>query len=175
MAVAALAVAGALAAGCGDDGARVSTSAPARSEPAATVTTAESTPRTTTTEVGGGTATIPGTTVTVPGTTPQTTPAPGAGEEEAARVPAVFEIGKSGVTPAVVKVPAFLSIELTGVSKDGKQHLLGLSAGTDYAIAIPAGGRASKVVPGLRPGTFRVLVDGVETAARLKVGDEPGP
>jgi hypothetical protein len=171
--------AAALIAGCGTDSEPVATS-PAPAVPAETTLTATTPPTTstehsTTTEVGSGSTTFPGTTTTVPATTPATTPAAGAGDEEAARVPAVFEIGPSGVTPAVVKVPAFLAIELTGVSKDGAAHILGLSAGSDYALAIPAGGRAKRVVPGLRAGTFRVLVDGGETSARLEVGGRPGP
>lgn len=159
--------------GCGSDTERVATTpatAPPVEAPATTqATTHTSTTPTTTTEVG--VATIPGTTTTVPGTTPSTTPASGAGDEEGAHVPAVFEIGSAGVTPSVVKVPAFLAIELTGVSKDGKQHLLGLSAGTDYTLAIPAGGRASKVVPGLHNGKYLVILDGRQTTDYLKVGD----
>jgi hypothetical protein len=72
-------------------------------------------------------------------------------------------------------VPAFLAIELTGVSKDGAAHTLTLSAGKAYSIAIPAGGRTSKVVPGLKPGTYVVALDGRISAASLKVGGEPGP
>jgi hypothetical protein len=175
MAAAALAAA-VLAAGCGSDREPVATSPPATST-AETVTTATTTTEgTTTTEVGASTETIPTTNTTPPtATTPATTPASGAGDEEAARVPAVYSVSKGVVTPAEVKVPAYLSIELTGISKDGAAHTIVLSAGADYGVAIPAGGRAKKTLPGLRPGTYTVVLDGVQTAARLKVGGEPGP
>jgi hypothetical protein len=176
-AAAAALIAAALATGCGSDSEPAATSVPA---PGDVATQTISTP-TAVTEKGSltdtlTTATTHATTTEVGATTaPATTPASGAGDEEAARVPAVFSAGKGVVTPAEVKVPAYLSIELTGISKDGAAHTIVLSAGADYGVAIPAGGRAQKTLPGLRPGTYTVILDGVQTAARLKVGGEPGP
>jgi hypothetical protein len=177
-ALAAAVLAAAVLAGCGSDSEPVSTSVPSGDLTDRTVSTA-----TGVTEEGGltdtSTATAPPAASTpVTTTTPAqtTTVGPGAGDEEPARVPAVFRIAGTGVTPESVEVPAFLSIELTGVSDDGASHTLTLSTGnTRYSLAIPAGGRAAKTVPGLKEGEYRVTVDGRQSAARLKVGGEPGP
>jgi hypothetical protein len=173
-AAAAALIAAALAGGCGSDSEPVATSPPAVSTESVPMVSTET--QTTTTAARTTTATTPATTTEIgTATTPATTPASGAGDEEAARVPAVFSVSKGVVTPAEVKVPAYLSIELTGISKDGAAHTIVLSAGADYGVAIPAGGRAKKTLPGLRPGTYTVTLDGVQTAARLKVGGDAGP
>jgi len=167
----------ALGGGCGGDGERVVTSGHVSQPPAGTTSAAT---EASTTEVGGlteatttATQTTPVTTTTPSTTT--TTAAPGAGDERPARVPAVFTIASAGISPGRITVPAFLTIELTGVSEDGVTHTLALSAGRAYSVAIPAGGRASKVVPGLKPGTYVVVLDGRVSAASLEVGGEPGP
>jgi hypothetical protein len=176
LAAAAAVVAAALGGGCGSDSEPAATSVPA---PGDVGTQTVSTPGTVT-EKGSLTDTL--TTATTPPTTKPTAPptqtttvGAGAGDEEAARVPATFSVSNGVVTPAEVKVPAYLSIELEGISKDGAAHTLVLSAGADYGLNIPAGGRTKKTLPGLRPGTYTVVLDGVQTAARLKVGGQPGP
>ena len=94
-----LLVAAALA-GCGDD---EPTSATDPTPEATAVATEEPTPTQTATETPSPTATEQ--------------PAPeeqegGAGDEEAARVPARFTVDAGGVHPPRVAVPAFLAIEL---------------------------------------------------------------
>ena len=96
----ALLVAAALA-GCGDD---ETVSAPSPTPEATAVATEEPTPSPTATETPPPTATEQ--------------PAPeeqegGAGDEEAARVPAQFTVDAAGVHPPQVAVPAFLAIELS--------------------------------------------------------------
>ena len=169
---------GALAWGCGSDSEPVSTFAEPNDKTRPTVSTPAGA-----TEEGGLTDTITTTeppTASTPATTmvptQTTTVGPGAGDEEPARVPAVFKVAGTAVTPEEVEVPAFLSIELTGASDDGAAHTLTLSVGkAHHTLAIPAGGRASKIVSGLKEGEYAITVDGRRSAARLKVGGEPGP
>jgi hypothetical protein len=96
----------------------------------------------------------------------------GAGDEEAIRVPATFTFTREGVTPSVVAVPAFLTIELGGVSKDGKPHTLNVE-GT--VVEVPAGGRASALIEGRKAGRYPVAVDGRANAVTIVSGAEPGP
>ena len=86
--------------GCGDD---ETVSAPSPTPEATAVATETPTPTPTPTETPSPTATEQ--------------PAPeeqegGAGDEEAARVPARFTVGPDGIDPPQVSVPAFLAIEL---------------------------------------------------------------
>jgi hypothetical protein len=97
----------------------------------------------------------------------------GAGDEEPIRVPARFTFTRSGdVRPTVIAVPAFLAIELTGLSKDGEPHEIVFRGTT---IAVPAGGRASARLEGLKDGRHPVAIDGRENAATIVSGAEPGP
>jgi hypothetical protein len=96
----------------------------------------------------------------------------GAGDEEPIRVPATFTFTRKGVTPPVVAVPAFLTIELAGVSKDGKPHTLNFE-GT--VIEVPAGGRGSARIEGRKAGRYPLAVDGRPNAVTIVSGAEPGP
>lgn len=97
----------------------------------------------------------------------------GAGDEEPIRVPVVFTFTRSGgVRPATVAVPAFFAIELGGVSRDGRAHEIAVGSTT---VAVPAGGRASARIEGLRAGRHPVTIDGRERAATIVAGVEPGP
>ena len=110
------------------------------------------------------------------GSTTTTEIGPGAGDEEAIRVPADFAISGSGVTPSSVTVPAFLTIALSGTSKDGRAHTLRIAGPKGpITLAVPPGGSASKDVPGLPEGTYPIALDGAATDGALVVGGEPGP
>ncbi len=158
-------------------------SAPASSTPtagsattAATVTTAP--------PVASG---APASTATAPGAT--TTPGVGyggsstattgtrraAGGAQQVRLPATFRVEPGGVlSPPSVSSPAFLAIELTVVSADGRRHRIVLATPKPHRLAVPAGGRASALIAGLRAGHYVIDVDGAPRGA-LDVGGEPGP
>lgn len=100
-----------------------------------------------------------------------TSKAPATGSSNV-RIPARFEIGAGGkLTPPQIAVPAKLPIELTFVSKDGHSHHVVVMA---TSLRVPAGGEASKVIPGPRRGHYPVKVDGV-AAGLLVTGVNPGP
>ena len=91
-----------------------------------------------------------------------------------ARVPATYVIRAGKVSPPVITVPAFLAIELTAVSADGRAHRVTLQARPAVTLSVPAGGRASTLVPGLPAAQYKLQVDGTPQA-RLTTGGEPGP
>lgn len=95
----------------------------------------------------------------------------GAGDEEGIRVPVDLRVSADGVTPATVTVPAFLPVELTARSADGRSHDVTV-AGT--ALAVPAEGSVTSRIDGLRRGTYPIEVDG-RARGSLVAGDEPGP
>ena len=99
----------------------------------------------------------------------------GAGDEIPARVPVVITFRAGGPTPRRLRIPAFLALELTGVSQDRRPHTLVLFADRRYRVAVPPGGQASTSVPGLKPGRYSISADGRRSAVRLEVGGEPGP
>jgi hypothetical protein len=172
-------------AGCGDKAkpAATATAAPTtatgqstQAAPAPASSTATAPPATTSTGENPATATLtePGGATTT-STSPEDQPG-GAGDEESIRVPATFTFGASGVTPSSVHVPAFLAIELTVVSADGKAHAVTLESPGPVNLTAPAGGRASKRLAGLKAGTYKLSsLDGNGPDAELVVGGEPGP
>jgi hypothetical protein len=98
----------------------------------------------------------------------------GAGDEEPARTLALFTAEGGRITPRVVRVPAFISIQVELRSKDGREYGLRFGDAT-----ITAGGGLSSVsttIAGLRPGKAIV---GEPTAAgnrvRIAATAEPGP
>ncbi|MGZ4187293.1 MAG: hypothetical protein ACXVUE_22485 [Solirubrobacteraceae bacterium] len=90
-------------------------------------------------------------------------------------MPATFTIRAKGVSPATVSAPAFLAVQLTVVSGDGKSHavMVVLPEG-GRSLSVPANGRASTLIPGLKAGEYAVKIDG-KTRAVLLIGGEPGP
>jgi len=96
----------------------------------------------------------------------------GAGDEQPIAVPARLRIDGTTVRPPRVSVPAFLTIRVIGVSADGEPHRVEFQGG---AVDVPAGGRASFDVEGLRAGRYPVTIDGREGAATIVTGAEPGP
>lgn len=99
------------------------------------------------------------------------------GGSEPVRVPATFIFTAVGrVQPATVTIPAFIAVELTLASRDGRAHALVLDAGgRRYRLAVPAGGRKSIRIPGLRAGTYPLRPQGPGPGAKLVVGGEVGP
>lgn len=126
-------------------------------------TTSTTTPPPTSTEGTGG-ASAP----------PESDPG-GAGDEEGVRVPAAFSVGAGDASPHSVSVPAFLRIELRVRSSDGEAHAVRLATVAGTALEVPAGGTATRSVPGLAKGAYALLVDGSDSGAVLRVGVEPGP
>jgi hypothetical protein len=147
-------------AGCGED---ETTSAPSPSPEATAVATEEPTPTQTATET--------------PTATPTEQPAPeesegGAGDEEAARVPAAFTVDSAGVHPPQVAVPAFLAIELSVQNGFGSPITVRLEGAEPFRV----GGYATEVVQldGRRPGRY-VIDFGRGKRGLLVTGAEPGP
>ena len=78
------------------------------------------------------------------------------------------------LVPSSVSAPAFLAVQLTVASGDGKQHRVLLKTPTPHSLTVPAHGRASLIVPGLRAGQYQIEVDGAPRGILL-IGGEPGP
>ncbi len=91
------------------------------------------------------------------------------------RVPATFVIGPGGkLVPPSISAPAFLAVALSVASGDGRQHHVLLKTPSPHSLTVPAHGRASVLVPGLRAGQYQIEVDGT-TRGLLSIGGEPGP
>jgi hypothetical protein len=155
--------------GCGDDDDEPST-APAvtatetdMSERAPTETEAE-------TETETETETEPPVTETAP---PEDMPG-GAGDEEPARTLALFTARGGRITPRVVRVPAFISIQVELRSADDATYTLTFGDAT-----LKAGGELSSVsttLDGLRPGEAVVGRPGAAgNRVRVEATAEPGP
>ncbi len=145
-----------------------------------------STPVTTPTETAT-TPTEPSVTVTLPEDEPRldpetaTAPAPspgeepgGAGDEEPARTLALLSGANGRITPRVVRVPAFIAIQVELRSEDGSEY--GLRSGNE---TIRAGGEinsAATTIDGLRPGEA-IVGRPVEAGNRVRIEAtaEPGP
>ena len=96
----------------------------------------------------------------------------GAGDEEAARVPARFDVGPSGVQPPRVMVPAFLAIEL--VVNNALDEPVTVRFDGEEVMTVPAGQLGRAQVDGRRKGRYRVSF-GTAGEALLITGVEPGP
>ena len=157
------------------------TSAPTTTAGRRTTSTRQTTPpprTTTTTTTTSGSGSASG------GVAPQPTAGGGAhrtkvdkpaGGSANARVPATFTISRSGsVSPPTVSAPAFLAISLTVVSGDGKPHQVRLLTLAPHVLHVPAGGRATTLIGGLKAGSYAIQIDG-KPKAKLVIGGEPGP
>jgi hypothetical protein len=160
-------VAGVLAlSACGDDDEDAST-APAASTPAETTTT-ESTPTETQEQ-----ETEPAETETTPSESPEDEPG-GAGDEEPARTLALFTARAGRITPRVVRVPAFISVQVELRSGDGALYSLRFGD-----VTVRAGGdinSTSTTIDGLRPGEgITGEPGGAGNRVRIEATAEPGP
>jgi hypothetical protein len=186
--IAALAIAG-----CGGSKhATSTTSTPTTASPPTTSSTA-STPATTTTSStstttapakrkaktkaagSGGVSAQPSSPKSGSGSSPGTSVKNPAGGSGSARVPATFTIRASGVSPTTVSAPAFLAVQVTAISADGQPHTVVVKVpGKQRTLSVPAHGRASVLIPGLKAGDYPVEIDG-KPRAKLTIGGEPGP
>jgi hypothetical protein len=73
-----------------------------------------------------------------------------------------------------VSAPAFLAIRVTVASTGGSGYQVVLHTPTPFTLAVPAGGKASVLIPGQRAGQYSIVVDG-RTRGALLIGGEPGP
>jgi hypothetical protein len=98
----------------------------------------------------------------------------GAGDEEPARTLALLTADNGRIAPRVVRVPAFISIQVELRSKDGREY--GLRFGD---VTIRAGGglnSTSTTIDGLRPGDAIVgRPTGPGNRVRIEATAEPGP
>lgn len=111
------------------------------------------------------------------GTTPAESPEDeegGAGDEEPARTLALFTGRNGRIAPRVVRVPAFISIQVELRSKDGREY--GMRFGD---VTLTAGGDLNSVsttIDGLRPGKAIVgTPTGRGNRVRIEATAEPGP
>jgi hypothetical protein len=167
--VAACLVAGALAAaGCGGDD---------EPTPTAPTTTAETeTTPVVTTPTDTQTETKPMETETGPvptETSPEDMPG-GAGDAEPARTLALFTARGGRIRPRLVRVPAFISVQIELRSADGQDYALRFSD-----VTIKAGGAihsTSTTLDGLRPGeSITGVPQGAGNRVRISATAEPGP
>jgi len=109
----------------------------------------------------------------VPAESPEDEPG-GAGDEEPARTLALFTAKEGRIAPRVVRVPAFISIEVQLRSADGANYRMRFGD-----VRITAGGglsSASTTIDGLRPGKAIVgTPEGPGNRVRIEATAEPGP
>jgi hypothetical protein len=91
------------------------------------------------------------------------------------RVPATFTVRSGGkLSPPQISLPAHLAVQVTVISGDGHPHRVVVMTPSPRTLSVPAGGRASVLVGGLKVGRYPIELDG--TAAGLLVtGAQPGP
>jgi hypothetical protein len=98
----------------------------------------------------------------------------GAGDEEPARTLALFTGRDGRITPRVVRVPAFISIQIELRSADGAQYALRFGN-----VTVRAGGdlnSTSKTLDGLRPGeSITGTPVAIGNRVRIEATAEPGP
>jgi hypothetical protein len=152
-------------AGCGGDDEQAST-APAATTPTETANTE---PDVTETEEEPE----PAETETQPAESPEEEPG-GAGDEEPARTLALFTARGGRITPRVVRVPAFIQVQVELRSADGATYVLSFGDTT-----LTAGGQLNSVstaIDGLRPGEAIVgRPRGAGNRVRIEATAEPGP
>jgi hypothetical protein len=91
------------------------------------------------------------------------------------RLPASFTITARGsLSPLSVSAPPGVTIDLSLSSGDGHAHQAVLGTTPPRPLAVPAGGRATLTLRGLKAGRYELKVDGA-TAGALVVGAQPGP
>ena len=156
-------IAAAALAGCGGDDDQTSSSATAAPPPSATATPSETPTATPTPTPSATEQPSPTATEDQPG---------GAGDEEAIRVPAVFTVRASGISPPQVAVPAFLTIELTVHNETSKPVVARLQGVEPLTVGAGETGRAK--IEGRKKGQY-VIDMGDAGQALLVTGAEPGP
>ena len=106
-----------------------------------------------------------------PGAAPGEPPA--AGGSQRVRVPATFTLRGDSLTPREVSIPPFLAVQVSVAATDGRSHTVTIAADRAHRLVVPAGKRASVLLPGQPPGRYPVRSGAAR--AFLAVGGEPGP
>jgi hypothetical protein len=102
-------------------------------------------------------------------------PSGGAAESSGVRVGTTLEIRAGGqLSPPSVSVPAGAFIDLTLINHGSAGHSVAFATPRRQTIGLAANGRASAVIPPLRDGTYRILVDGTPRG-QLVIGAQGGP
>ncbi len=127
-------------------------------------------------QVAPPTATGPPAATAPSASTPGSTTQSGGGEEPI-RVPVTLAFRRGGgVDPPTVTVPAFVAVEVTLDSGDGRAHVLRLrDRRSAYRLSVGAGKRRTTRLPGLRAGSYRLQAIAGGPGATLVVGGEAGP
>jgi hypothetical protein len=90
------------------------------------------------------------------------------------RVPATFTVAAGGMlTPPEVSVPTGYRVQLTFIDRGGMAAVL-VRTPHPISLSVPAGGEASRLISGLRKGTYPIAVNGA-TRGSLVIGSAPGP
>jgi hypothetical protein len=158
-------------AGCGGDDEAASTAPSTSTE--AVATHAETSPVETATERSLTEPSLTETATAEPETSPEAMPG-GAGDAEPARTLALLT-GRGGrITPRVVRVPAFIKVQIELRSGDGTTYALRFGDTT-----LTAGGQLNSVsttIDGLRPNEVIVgTPTGAGNRVRISATAEPGP
>jgi hypothetical protein len=158
-------------AGCGGDDEAASTAPSTSTE--AVATHAETSPVETATERSLTEPSLTETATAEPETSPEAMPG-GAGDAEPARTLALLT-GRGGrITPRVVRVPAFIAVQIELRSGDGATYALRFGDTT-----LTAGGQLNSVsttIDGLRPNEVVVgTPKGAGNRVRISATAEPGP
>jgi hypothetical protein len=100
----------------------------------------------------------------------------GAGDEEAVRSPVALTATGGKLSPTVVTVPAFLAVEVTVTATGAAEKVTIAAPGGGGTLSVPAGGRATKTLSGLKPGDYPVTTaSGGRTVLHVVNGGDPGP
>jgi hypothetical protein len=106
---------------------------------------------------------------------PATTASSPVGGATNVRVPATFTIGSGGsLTPTSVSGPAFVAVQVSIASGDGRAHHVVIATPVSRILNVPARGRALVLLAGQKAGNYALDVDGARRGM-LIIGGEPGP
>jgi hypothetical protein len=90
-------------------------------------------------------------------------------------VPATFTLAAAGtLSPGQVSAPAFLAVAVRINSASSSAHTATIATPHPVHLQIPPHGVGATTIPGLRAGTYAILIDGARRGA-LVIGGEPGP
>jgi hypothetical protein len=114
------------------------------------------------------------TSTATPATAPETTSSvPSTNGSATAVLPANFTAAADGsLSPATVAAPASTAIVLTITSKASRPLRVFVVPGRFFTV--PAGGRGSVRLDGLKPGRHQIYIEGIPRGT-LVVGAAPGP
>ncbi|MBV9004805.1 MAG: hypothetical protein JOZ98_12815 [Solirubrobacterales bacterium] len=73
-----------------------------------------------------------------------------------------------------MSAPAFVAVQVSVASGDGRAHRVVITTPLRHALAVPAHGRASLLLAGQKAGNYPLEVDGARRGM-LIIGGEPGP